>query len=373
MRKKIATLTFHRAINYGAILQTYALQKSIQKMGYDTEVLDYRNDFLESLHNPYSLKLYRTPLHFLYAIYRNRVKRDNRKSFRQFLQENVAVSPVTYNTESIKNAEDQYDAFMVGSDQVWNCNCTKFDKTYFLDFIENPNKKYSYAASIGIRLETEDLKKEYRRLLEDYQVINVREEQGRQELAEIGLDANTTVDPTLLLDREAWLTLAQKPAQMQAVKRYLLVYVIVETPTIFETAKKIAAERNLEVVYINEMLRQKPGIKNLKCITPNEWLWLFANADFIVTNSFHGTAFSVNFQRQFAVEPLPVKTNVNSRIYDFLSMVGLSDRIADKAPEQLAKTWIDYQNVDLEMCKKDSLGILNHTLDSIVTGDQMSE
>lgn len=364
-RKKIATLTFHRAINYGAALQTYALQKSIQKLGYDTEVMDYRCDFLESLHNPYSFKLYRTPLHFLYALYKNRIKRDNRKSFREFLQKNVTLSSVVYDKSNLKSAEQIYDAFIVGSDQVWNCNCTKFDKTYFLDFVEDKNKKYSYAASIGINLETDELKKEYQRLLSDYKVLNVREEQGRQELASMGLEAQVAIDPTLLLDKKEWLKLAQKPSKLKFDEKYLLVYVIVETPTIFERAKKIAAQHKLEIIYINEMFFNKSGVKNLNGVTPTEWLWLFANADFIVTNSFHGTAFSVNFEKQFAVEPLPVKTNVNSRIYDFLNLVGLSDRIFDKGLEAFEDRSIHYQNVGIEKIRAHSLDILKKNLYSI--------
>lgn len=365
MDKKIGVLTFHRAVNYGAALQTYALQKSIQKAGCDTEVVDYRCEFLENLHNPYSMKLYRTPLHFFYALLKNNIKKDNRKAFRNFQQKNVDVSSVIYDKSNLKNAEDMYDAFIVGSDQVWNCNCTRFDKTYFLDFVNDKNKKYSYAASIGIKLETEELRQEYKRLLSDYKVLNVREEQGKQELKAIGLDANVTLDPTLLLSREEWVTLAEKPAKFNPNKKYLLVYVIVETPSIFEKAKKIAKQHDLEVVYINEMLFNKSGVKNLKCVTPNEWLWLFSNAEFIVTNSFHGTAFSVNFEKQFLVEPLPVKTNVNSRIYDFLNMVGLSNRIVEESPTVFGDKIINYNNVDIEKFKNHSFDVLEKTLNSI--------
>jgi len=368
MDKKIGVLTFHRAVNYGAALQTYALQKSIQKAGCSTEVMDYRCEFLENLHNPYSMKQYRTPLHFLYALLKNNVKRDNRKAFRAFQQKNVRVSATVYDKSNLESAEDTYNAFMVGSDQVWNCNCTRFDKTYFLDFVKDKNKKYSYAASVGIKLETEELKKEYKRLLEDYKVLNVREEQGKQELESIGLEANVTLDPTLLLDKKEWLELAKKPVKFDKNKKYLLVYVIVETPSIFETAKKIAKERGLEVVYVNEMLFNKPGVKNLNRVTPEEWLWLFNNAEFIVTNSFHGTAFSVNFEKQFLVEPLPVKTNVNSRIYDFLDLVGLSSRVVD-TKDLTAYGYINYNDIDLTIHKNNSFNLLNESLELIKNGE----
>lgn len=359
---KIGTLTFHRAINYGAILQTYALQKSIKVLGYDTEVVDYRSDFLESLHNPYSLKKYRTPVHFLNALLKNRIKKDNRKVFREFLRKNINVSSVVYDKNNLKTAEENYSAFIVGSDQVWNHNCTKFDKTYFLDFVYDANKKYSYAASIGVKLESDEVKKEYKRLLNDYKILNVREEQGKNELTALGLNANVALDPTLLLDKNAWIKLAKKPSKVDENQKYLLVYLIVETPTIFEISKKIAKEHNLKIIYINEMIFNKMGVKNLKCVTPEEWIWLFANAEFIVTNSFHGTAFSVNFEKQFLVEPLPVKTNVNSRIYDFLDMLDLSNRIVEHAGISCSNKRISYSDVSIKEKRQESLNVLKKTL-----------
>ncbi len=358
---KIATLTFHRAINYGALFQTYALQKSIQKFGYDSEVLDYRSEFLEELHKPYNLKLYRTPLHFLYSVYKNRVKRDNRKTFRKFMNENIALSSISYNKDSIKDAEKDYDAIFTGSDQVWNCNCTKFDKTYFLDFTDNKSKKYSYAASMGIKLEKEELKKEYKYLLKDFKVLSVREKQAAEELSGIGLNSEVVLDPTVLLTSEEWMKLARRPEGFVTDKKFLLVYVIVETPTLFKKAKSIAKEKGLEVVYINEMILNKPGIRNLHNVAPEEWLWLFHNAEFIVTNSFHGTAFSVNFKKQFIVEPLPVKTNANSRILDFLELFKISDRVVD-GMEASVKSQVDYEKIDIEFHRGKSLESLRRSL-----------
>ena len=364
MEKKIGVVTFHRAINYGAAFQTYALQKCIRDLGYAVEVLDYRCDFLEKLHNPYNLQLYRTPFHFLRALLKNRIKKDNRKAFRTFQQNNVVVS-APYDKQNLYAANDEYSAFIVGSDQVWNYQCTNFDKTYFLDFVTNNHKKYSYAASVGINLNRPTLQAEYLRLLGSYRTLCVREAQGQQELAAIGLDAVVALDPTLLLNKAEWLTLATRPQQIAADKKYLLVYVIIETPSIFETARKIASQYNLEIIYINEMLFNQRGVLNLKGVTPNEWLWLFANAQFIVTNSFHGTAFSVNFEKQFAVEPLPVKTNVNSRIFDFLKIANLSDRIInanDTIPENFT---IDYKTISIQTDKMASMGILQKILQDI--------
>lgn len=361
--KKIATLTFHRAINYGAVLQCYALQKSIEKSGCDTEVLDYRSAFLEKLHNPHNISKYKSILHFGYSVLKNRVKKDNRKAFRDFSEKNLKLSK-KYSRESIKSAADEYKAFIVGSDQVWNHKCTDFDRTYFLDFLSDKSQKYSYAASIGIKLDDEKIRGEYKSLLSDFSVLSVREEQAQKELNILGLSSEVALDPTLLLTGDEWRTLEEKPKMK--IGKYVLVYVITATPSVFEAAEKIAEKYGLQIVYINEFLFNRRGVKNISKITPNEWLWLFDNAEYIVTNSFHGTAFSINFNKQFYVEPLPVKTNVNSRIFDLLGLLNLQSRVVEGA-DDVDFANIDYENVDLENHREHSLALLEKTL-SLING-----
>lgn len=359
--KKIATLTFHRAINYGAVLQAYALQKSIEKFGYDTEILDYRSDFLEKLHNPHDLRKYKSILRYGYAILRNSVKKDNRKAFYSFSEKYLKLSKV-YNRENIKDAADEYKAVIVGSDQVWNYNCTNFDKTYFLDFLPDGKQKYSYAASVGIKLESPEIRNEYKKLLSDFSVRSVREAQAQKELEKLGLSAEVALDPTLLLKPEEWRKIATAPKKKPG--KYLLVYVITATPTIFSAAKKISKKYGLQIIYINEFLFNKPGVKNVSKITPTEWLWLFDNAEYIVTNSFHGTAFSVNFEKQFYVEPLPVKTNVNSRIYDLLTLLDLQNRIID-SPEKINFGSINYGDINFDRHRTKSFESLKKTIEQI--------
>ncbi len=354
---KIGIITFHRAINYGAVLQTYALQTAISKAGRNCEIIDYRNDFLEGLHNPKNIKKYKSFLHFTYAVVKNRVKKDNRKNFELFREKYLKISTCIYNKKNIANSNSQYNLFITGSDQVWNRNCSNFDDTYFLDFVNSENSKYSYAASIGVNIASDEERLLYKKMLDGYKLIYVRENQAKLELKSIGIESEVTLDPTLLLNKSEWLKLAHKPNKFKSKNKYLLVYVIVETPSIFKLAKEIAEQRGLEVVYINEMLFRKSGITNLSYATPNEWLWMFANAEFIVTNSFHGTAFSVNFEKQFIVEPLPVKTNVNSRIYDFLDLINLSDRIVGN--QNFSKdAIINYDITSIEDKRKSSLKAL---------------
>ena len=217
--------------------------------------------------------------------------------------------------------------------------------------VNTKNSKCSYAASIGVKLQNDEERSLYKKLLNNYKFIYVREEQAKYELESIGIKSEVTLDPTLLLNKNEWLKLSQRPSKYKNRNKYLLIYVIIETPSIFKLAKKIAQKSKLEVVYINEMVFNKKGIINLKCISPNEWLWLFSNANFIITNSFHGTVFSTIFEKQFVVEPLPVKTNVNSRIYDFLNLIKLSNRIVESQNYSIDEN-INYNFVDREIKEK---------------------
>lgn len=356
--KKIATLTFHRAINYGAVLQCYALQRSIEKLGCASEVIDYRSGFLEALHNPHDISKYKSVLHYLYAVLKNRVKKDNRKAFADFREKYIKLSRPC-GRKDIKSAADLYDAVIVGSDQVWNYKCTGFDETYFLDFLTDGSKKYSYAASIGIRLDSDEIRGKYKNLLSDFSVLSVREAQGRDELEAIGLSAEVSLDPTLLLSAGEWRALEERPKIKTG--KYVLVYAITATPAIFKIAEKISEKYGLRILYINEFLFNKRGVKNISKISPGEWLWLFDNAEYIVTNSFHGTAFSINFKKQFYAEPLPVKTNVNSRISDLLDLLGLKGRII-KNPDDIDFSGINYESADIEKYRNLSLDLLNKTL-----------
>ena len=147
---KIGIMTFHRAINYGAVLQTYALQKYLNDSGYDAEVIDYRCDHMENFYKILSVKnksikqVIRGLLNFIY-VYKKKSR------FYGFLDQNVKISSKIYDKSNIGESNNEYDKFITGSDQVFNYACSQFDKNYFLEFVKNYDKKYSYAASFGMK------------------------------------------------------------------------------------------------------------------------------------------------------------------------------------------------------------------------------
>lgn len=338
---KIATLTFHRALNYGAVLQTYALQKALIDLGYDTEVLDYRSDFIERHYEPDKISNYFTIKKMAILILLNGCSKVKRSQFDSFVNNNIKISDTIYSDKNIMDSEMVYDLFFVGSDQVWNYKTTGFDKRYYLDFVKNNNKKMSYAASIGLNQIPIEYEKEYKRLLKSFSKISVREQEGNNLLCKLLSrdDVETVLDPTMLLNESEWSSLC---IPCEVPERYILVYLLSENRKIVKFAKKLAKTKGYEIIYINNQLLKRKGLINKRNVTPENWLYLFKNAEYIVTNSFHGTVFSIIFKKIFWCDYLPTSANVNSRITTLLGNLGLRDRIISEGCT-VYNTMIDYK------------------------------
>lgn len=322
---KTGTLTFHKTTNYGAVLQTYALQRVLRDNGVYNEVIDYDSEILTARYQNTGIRYFMNPKNAVKAVLQNSYIRDNRKSFEQFVKKHIIISEASYSRESIALCDAIYDKIIVGSDQVWNGGCMGWDSTYFLGFA-SPSKKNAYAASFGFD-EIPDGKKEwYKEQLNGFENVSTREKSGTTIYKSLtGNEATTVLDPTLLLSTE-WDELA-KAEGIQIKKPYVLIYLLKETKTVFEQARIIAKKNGLQIVYINDRLFGQLGVNNMRYTTPEAWLWLFRNASAVVTNSFHGTAFSLNFNIPVFVELLPKPSRVNSRITDLLSLCGMTDRV----------------------------------------------
>lgn len=355
---KIATLTFHRALNYGAVLQTYALQKKLIDIGYETCVLDYRCDFIENHYKPSTIKEYLSLKGMAILLFRNGYSLVKRSQFESFVKRYIITSETVYDKQNLSSAEENYDLFCVGSDQIWNYHTAGFDKAYFLDFVQNSAKKTSYAASIGLNVLPKQYGEQYKTLLSDFSKISVREQEGAELVSRLleRKDIQTVVDPTLLIEGKEWKMLEQK---MTTPSHYILLYLLSENKEIIRFAKKVAREKKYPIVYINNQLIKVPGVKNYREVTPENWLYLFRNADYIVTNSFHGTAFSVIFNKIFWCDYLPTSNNVNSRITTLLGKLGLQNRIVSEGCTTTDDV-VDYEkaNVILENVRSEGIWFL---------------
>lgn len=338
-----ATLTFHRTTNYGALFQTFALQKALESIGIKSEVLDYRCPTIEKRYKVQPLGYFFNAKNIIKCIVRNSYIRDNRKNFLDFTKQYIRVSETIYTPETINSCNSKYTKFIVGSDQVWNPECMGGDSNYFLAFADS-DKKNSYAASFGWSEFSDDQMRLFGKYLNDFKNISIRELSGSEIVRKcINCCPTLVLDPTLLLHQD-WCNLAtQIPRQIS--EKYVVVYLMKETKSIFKRAIHYAKAHDMKVIYINDRLMPKTGVINKFYTTPIEWLNLFYHSSGVFTNSFHGTAFATNFNKPLYVELLPEPSKSNSRLIDFLSLVHMEGCIV-KSNNYSVEQNIDYDKVN---------------------------
>lgn len=337
---KVGILTFHRAINYGAVLQTFALQKVLSRY-CECEVIDYRCKYIENLYKPFNISKDRFIRSLISTILKYRSRKIKMIKFYKFLDNNVKLSP-SFNKSDLKNIEDNYDVFITGSDQVWNNSCAGFDKTYFLDFVSDKRKKNSYAASFGFNKIPNHLEQEYFRLLQGYNNISVREKSGSVIIkCLLGRNVSVHIDPTFLLTKEEWQEYAYPIHQK---KKYILLYSVLKPDKILDYATRLSRETGYKIIYINDSPIKKINAQYLRCSSPEEFLGLFNEAEYVITNSFHGTVFSIIFEKKFFAE-VNSKGKMNYRIIDLLEKIGLENRIITNY-STISNELIDYKKVN---------------------------
>lgn len=326
--RKICILTFQRAINYGAVLQMYALQKVLSEHGYAVNVLDYYSEAVFSGYKPFDKNSFKSIKLCVSQIINYKYTKNRNRKFYKFIKENINLTETVRKNE-LKCLENQYDKFVVGSDQVWNPEITNHDSTYFLDFVHDSGKKRSYAASLGISKWDTSSFLPLKQLVESFSVLSVRETTARNIIKSVVEDKkiNIDLDPVFLLQREVWERFRVKK---KCNKAYILVYTVGTPLKVYEYAKKLADKENLEIINI----RYKMALRNrlfdightIYDASPEDFVSLIANSKYVVTNSFHATAFSIIFNKEMFIE-LP--QGLGSRIEDLLCSLGITGRYID--------------------------------------------
>lgn len=358
---QVGILTFHNANNFGALLQTFALQNTLKGLNCDVTILNYHNQFVSApLKKPNWLN-YRNYVKYFQdlAEYKNTLCKNNK--FQQFSHNYLNLSELI-EPKDLMSIGEFYDMVFCGSDQIWNNSITGNDYHYYLDFIPS-KKKCSYAASIGKeRLSNEDLPKVLS-LLSDFRTISVREESAKNALKDqIGIESQRVLDPTLLLKPQDYKRLI-KHSNLNLKKPYILVYMLVYSKTLLKSAHRLSENTKLPVYIINASGKRMKGKNIFSDISIEDWLFLFANSSYILTNSFHGTAFSINFHKPFFVELLPDRINANSRLKDILNLFKLEDRLISNGKVNNKK--MNFSEVDeiLEKERKYSYDFLRKSLE----------
>lgn len=337
--KKVGVITFHRAINYGAVLQAYALQHTIDLLGGKAEIIDYRCTHLE---DNYSLRKRLNSTKSLHAYMAVLLKvgiplLKKKRKFRHFVNQYLHLSK-PYFSDTIKECENEYDLLITGSDQVWNYHHTGFDRTYFLDFVKDKQKKSSYAASFGFEQLDESYKETYRCLLQDYKKISVRENSGVDIVKDVLNNYSnvfTTIDPVFLLDAEQWMY------KEVSEKEYILVYELMPSDTLMEIAIKFAKKYKKSIIRISGSVHRSRNnlVKEINSVHPEEFLGYIHDAEMIITNSFHGTAFSIIFNKELYVVPLEGDmATLNTRMINLLRLFDMNNRVCTEFTEIVRKS-----------------------------------
>lgn len=337
---KIGIITILKVNNYGAELQAYATQAILKKLGYEAEIIDYlfyknpahkrtaKDKPVFSFPFTAKMKEWLYPKMMAVRTFRHRkAQREWKRRFEMFHQENTSMSKTYRSMDELYAEHMDYDVYLTGSDQVWNPGVYSSLNPYFLTFAPKEAKRISYAASFGVSRLPSYAKEYYRQRLQAYSAIGVREKDAVEIVREVsGKNAEWVLDPTLLLTRQEWMEVAMAyPVEGD----YILMYELTPCPYIRQLAEHFHQEKGWRMVRICKSANpeDKDGeVLNIVDAGPAEFLSLVAHAALIITNSFHGTAFPVNFQRDFYTILSRRKQN-NSRQRSLLELLGMTDRL----------------------------------------------
>lgn len=355
MKEKIGILTFQNTLNYGAILQSYALYRVLSEEGHDVEVIDYRCPAIEG--NEGWSVIPSSPKSLLRYLMKT-VKRTAFKGFRS----NITYSPKC-DKSSIKAIAKRYDCVVVGSDQVWNPFITHEDTNYFLSFEDESARCKSYAASIGLDRFPQD--EPYASLLAHFSSLLVREKTARDEIERVAPSARGRVgvvlDPTLLIEKDEWSGLGRLPRDL-ADTGYVLLYAVSDLHRSGEVASSLAQGMGCRLVQICQRREGKvEGAIHLRNASPEEFLALFEGAAATVVSSFHGVCFSLLFEKDFWAT---VSGRGASRVTDLLSLLGVPERLVGGGQAAQPSKKVDYGSVTLRLAglREESLSALKESL-----------
>lgn len=321
-KKGVGIITFHTAINYGAVLQAAALENAFRELGIPAEIIDYKNHRFEEQYGlQKQFESSNILKRFVLFAVKNSIFLVKKKKFRDFLKKKTVLSSEKYTYDDVANCEPFYNSFVTGSDQVWNLELTNGDTRYFLDFVP-PEKRYSYAASFGrSSLESKELE-EYRSLLNEFGKVSLREASAQNILNQIAFPGlyDVHVDPTLLFDGAWWSTFVQRKKK----GKYILFYKVASPDELIPYVEMLSDKLGLPVIEISSNL--KKSSKKFRIISnagPEDFVSLIENAEVVATTSFHAAVFSLLFHRKMALELMDKTGKYNVRIDSLLKSAGI--------------------------------------------------
>lgn len=355
---KVGILTFQNAINYGAFLQTYALQEILSDIAEVCEVINYKADFIEKDYNPFRIK--KNIVKSLgRIILKSKIEIEKSKIFQRSSNQYLNLSTECKTTEKLKEVCEKYDIVYCGSDQIWNCRITKNDLNYFLPFALEKTKKCSYAASFGT-FDISKLSENAVDALNQFNKISVREESSVETLSrkvENSDKIEVDLDPTLLLDKNDWSVFGK------AIKEetpYILIYCVKAPNTLIKKAIEFSKEHNIRIIQIHYYKVKNKNINYVLDAGPSEFVSYFKNAKYVFTDSFHGTVFSIIFNKLFVTEMTLTDGTYNNRVAALLKLLELENRTIESGINPIEPINWSEVNTSLSSLRNNSISRLKN-------------
>lgn len=371
---KIGILTFHRAHNYGALLQCFALKEYIESLGHHVSVIDYWPDYHANTYKlipDFKSKTIEGKIKalLLFALGYTRLKK-RAEGYSRFMIEFLKIEKnIKYRTASdLKSLE--FDVVVYGSDQIWwkaNLPGFKgFDWVYWGLQPEKVKKKITYAPSMGIMNYTDDEKIQIKQALNNFNAISLREKAANRLLKEtMGIEAQLVLDPVFLVSKTRWEDICNsKPSSINKTEKYIFFYHLMKNEDACILAKKAAKYFGCRVIEIRGRVDAlKFGNRYMQTVDPIAFIQLIRNAEFVISTSFHGTAFSILFEKQFIATGMG---NNAERAKSLLNSIGLGNRYQNNTKTANFNEHIDYIQVNhlLDEYRKKSNNYLSVNLEN---------
>jgi hypothetical protein len=355
---RIGIITLHCSYNFGSSLQAFALQTAIERLGHEAKIIDYRSEDFDQ----YKLICYKHPRQALRVLRNFGAYWRRRRSFEAFIHQSLRLTPRRFNYKdltALDQLQTEFDCFVCGSDQIWNLDLTRgADGAFFLTFAGH-KRRVAYAPSLTHTSFKDKYfdRQEIAGFLNNFDYLSVRERETLpifQSLTD--KEIQVVVDPTLLLDSKDY----EKLIEPRQESGYIFVYNLRECPELVESADEIARSQNKQILYVANKDLPLGNSKNLFGIGPSEFVSLMKGADAVLTNSFHGTVFSLLFHRPFRTY---ATDNSASRIHDLLSKLGLLHHMTTGVMTEPIPP-VAWNEVDrgIEGLREDSLNYLREAL-----------
>lgn len=353
---KIALLTFHDTTNFGALLQTFGLYKKLNDLGYDCSILNYQCRNIIKREVPSEFHFSINPKALALELMVKSKMRHRYRDMKQFSRVNMPKTSQPYFKENLTCIKENYDTYVVGSDMLWGLDITDHDYSYFLDFVPDDKRKFSYATSIGKDWQPDEILK-VSSLLNQFCAISVREDVTAERLRLIlNKHCSVVCDPTMLITPEEWRKYVGK---RQIKDSYVLQYFTTDDGHCVEDAKQYAKQAGKKLVCINALPSLTTNIHNVFPTKVEDFISLFYYADTVFTASYHGMLFSLYFHKNLVYyerQPAYRMQTVAKRM-DIENREGRKADLANLTP-------LDYSDIDKRMAdyRESSIQFINSVL-----------